>query len=579
MKKIRCAIYTRKSSEEGLDQEFNSLHAQWEACAAYIASQKHEGWVALPEHYDDGGISGGTLEREGLKKLLQHVDEGLVDQIVVYKIDRLTRSLADFAKLVDRLDAADASFVSVTQSFNTATSMGRLTLNVLLSFAQFEREVTAERIRDKIAASKTKGLWMGGAIPLGYDPDGRTLKIVPEEAETVRTLYDLYLQHRSILAVVDHANRLGLRGKIKVRKHKIKVRKQKKATTRSAECGVDATTPSIDPKACAVPLERATLHYLLTNPVYAGRIRHKDAVHEGQHPPIIDPDTWDQIQEYIKESAARKRGEGKNGAIISPLAGKLVDEIGDKLTPSHANKKGKRYRYYVSNRLLNTASEGDSNRKIGGWRLPSKALEDKIAKAILSHLRKRLPVDLLINPAADAMSKIESHLDLLDAQSRTRGPNAILSCIEKGTIRPGAIEISLNPETIADTIEISEDELNPDALVFILPFQFRKRGVETKLTIGSDTSKPVDTTLIRSIAKAHQYYEAINNGQTFEKIAASENLSKRRLMQVIDLAFLAPDIVKLIVQGDQPDALTAKRLGINPLPTDWQAQRRIVAAL
>jgi site-specific DNA recombinase len=220
MKKVRCAIYTRKSSEEGLDQEFNSLDAQREACAAYIASQKHEGWVALPEHYDDGGISGGTLERAGLKKLLQHVDEGLVDQIVVYKIDRLTRSLADFAKLVDRLDAADASFVSVTQSFNTATSMGRLTLNVLLSFAQFEREVTAERIRDKIAASKKKGLWMGGAIPLGYEPDGRTLKIVPEEAETVRTLYDLYLQHRSILAVVDHANQLGLRGKAKVRKRK-----------------------------------------------------------------------------------------------------------------------------------------------------------------------------------------------------------------------------------------------------------------------------------------------------------------------------------------------------------------------
>jgi len=555
-----------------LDQEFNSLHAQREACAAYIASQKHEGWIALPEHYDDGGISGGTLERAGLKKLLQHVDEGLVDQIVVYKIDRLTRSLADFAKLVDRLDAAYASFVSVTQSFNTATSMGRLTLNVLLSFAQFEREVTAERIRDKIAASKKKGLWMGGAIPLGYEPDGRTLKVVLEEAETVRTLYDLYLQHRSILAVVDHANRLGLRGKVKARK-------QKKANMRPDENGGDATTPSVDRETCGVPFERAALHYLLTNPVYAGRIRHKDIIHEGQHPPIIDPIVWDEVQELLQERAARKRGAGKDGVIISPLAGKLFDEAGDKLISTHASRKGKRYRYYVSNRLLNNAGESDSKRKTGGWRLPAKLLEDQIANATLSHLRNRLPVDLLITPAADAISKIGSNLDLLDALSRTKGPSRILNCLEQGTIRPGAVEIGLNLEAIADAFEISEDELNPEAVMFTLPFQFRKRGVEIKLTIGTDRSKPIDSTLIRSIAKAHQYYDAIKNGQTFEQIAASENLSKRRIMQVIDLAFLAPDIVKLIFQGDQPLGLTAKWLGINPLPSDWQAQRRIVAAL
>jgi site-specific DNA recombinase len=572
MKKIRCAIYTRKSSEEGLDQEFNSLHAQREACAAYIASQKHEGWVALPEHYDDGGISGGTLERAGLKRLLQHVDEGMVDQIVVYKIDRLTRSLADFAKLVDRLDAADASFVSVTQSFNTATSMGRLTLNVLLSFAQFEREVTAERIRDKIAASKKKGLWMGGAIPLGYEPDGRTLKIVPEEAETVRTLYDLYLEHRSILAVVDHAKRLGLRSKAKVRK-------RKESDKQVKELRAPDSIPSSGPDACGVPFERAALHYLLTNPVYAGRIRHKKTIHEGQHPAIIGRDVWDQVQEHLKESAARKRGEGKGGAIISPLASKLVDEVGDMLTPSHANKKGKRYRYYVSNRLLNIAGKNDSDTKVGGWRLPAKALEDQIANATLSHLRNRLPVDLLVNPAADAISKIGSNLDLLDALSRTKGPSRILNCFEQGTIRPGAVEIGLNPEAIADAFEISEDELKPEALMFTLPFQFRKRGVETKLKIGTDHAKPIDITLIRSIAKAHQYYDAIKNGQTFEEIAESENLSKRRIMQVIDLAFLAPHILKLIVQGDQPLGLTAKWIGINPMPSDWQAQRRIVAAL
>ena len=215
MPKIRCAIYTRKSSEEGLEQEFNSLHAQREACAAYVASQKAEGWVLMPTEYDDGGISGGTLERPALQRLLGDIDAGLVDQIVVYKIDRLTRSLADFAKIVDRLDAAGASFVSGTQSFNTATSIGRLTLNMLLSFAQFEREVTAERIRDKIAASKRKGLWMGGQVPLGYEADGRTLRINAEEARTVRTLYALYDRLGTVRAVKAEADRLDLVTKVR----------------------------------------------------------------------------------------------------------------------------------------------------------------------------------------------------------------------------------------------------------------------------------------------------------------------------------------------------------------------------
>jgi DNA invertase Pin-like site-specific DNA recombinase len=213
MKKTRCAIYTRKSSEEGLDQDFNSLDAQYEACSAYVASQRHEGWVLVKDRYDDGGISGGHLDRPALQRLMDDVEAGRVNRIVVYKIDRLTRSLTDFAKLVERLDGAGASFVSVTQAFNTATSMGRLTLNVLLSFAQFEREVTAERIRDKIAASKKKGLWMGGNVPLGYEAENRTLRIVPEEAETVRTLFDLYEQLGTVTAVTRKAARLELRSK------------------------------------------------------------------------------------------------------------------------------------------------------------------------------------------------------------------------------------------------------------------------------------------------------------------------------------------------------------------------------
>ncbi len=325
MRRIRCAIYTRKSSEEGLEQDFNSLDAQREACEAYIASQKHEGWELLPDHYDDGGISGGHLDRPSLQRLMQAVDEKRVDQIVVYKIDRLTRSLADFAKLVDRLDTAGTSFVSVTQSFNTATSMGRLTLNMLLSFAQFEREVTAERIRDKIAASKRKGMWMGGSVPLGYQPDGRTLKIDEDEANTIRTLYDLYLKHGILREVKERAEQLDLRSRC-----------------RNRAGGRISGGNHFD---------RGHLQHILSNPVYAGRIRHKQQVYEGQHPAIIVPEIWDTVQDMLQGRASIARGSRKK-ATTSLLAGKLFDETGDRLTPSHSRKNGRRLRYYISHRLV-----------------------------------------------------------------------------------------------------------------------------------------------------------------------------------------------------------------------------------
>jgi DNA invertase Pin-like site-specific DNA recombinase len=323
MRRIRCAIYTRKSSEEGLDQDFNSLDAQREGCEAYVASQKHEGWECLPERYDDGGISGGNLERPALQRLMQAVDEKRVDQIVVYKTDRLTRSLADFAKLVDRLDAAQASFVSVTQSFNTSTSMGRLTLNVLLSFAQFEREgeagasrqwrgeslPNAERIRDKIAASKRKGLWMGGFVPLGYETEGRTLRVREDEAVTVRALYDLYLTRRNIRLVKEAADAQGL-------------------CTRLREKGGNRVSGG-------GPFARGHIHHILTNPIYAGRIRHKGQVFKGQHPAIIGPEVWDLVQEQLIETRTKPRG-ARSKTSRSPLAGKLFDETGDRLTPSHS---------------------------------------------------------------------------------------------------------------------------------------------------------------------------------------------------------------------------------------------------
>ena len=287
MTKIRCAIYTRKSSEEGLDQAFNSLDAQREACAAYILSQASEGWVALPAIYDDGGLSGGTLERPALKRLLADIAAGGIDIIVVYKVDRLTRSLFDFAKLVETFDKTGTSFVSVTQSFNTTTSMGRLTLNMLLSFAQFEREVTAERIRDKIAASKAKGMWMGGTPPLGYCPDARSLAIVDDHAELIRHIYHLYLELGCVRRLVDALHARGTHVPHRVR-------------TNGRPFGGGRWS-------------RGQVYSILKNPIYIGQIHHRGQLYPGKHPAIVDRDLWDRVQAHFADKTPGQR-RGRSSA-------------------------------------------------------------------------------------------------------------------------------------------------------------------------------------------------------------------------------------------------------------------------
>jgi site-specific DNA recombinase len=486
---------------------------------------------------------------------------------VVYKIDRLTRSLADFAKLVERLDKANASFVSVTQAFNTATSMGRLTLNVLLSFAQFEREVTAERIRDKIAASKRKGLWMGGTVPLGYEADGRSLKIVEEEAETVRRLYQLYIDLGSVYAVREAANDLGLRTKGRSRpgakKHKEVVKDGDDADAEAAVIG-------------AAPFGVTNIYYILTNPTYAGRIRHRAQTHDGHHPAIIEPDVWDRVQEMLKANATRDRGIS-HSATVSLLAGKLIDDSGDAFTPSHTKKNGVRIRYYISNRLISGKQTGKATMD-RGWRLPAPMLEGQFAEAILRYLQDRLPIDLSRNATVGEVEQVHRRLEVLSAYAEHHHP-AILKCIDRATIMQGRVDIVLIDQCVAELIGVVQTWLNPDALSFSTGFQYRKRGVETKLFIGAAPPKDRDDTLIRNIAKAQQYYDAVKQGRSFDEIAKAENLSTRRVMQIIDLAFLAPPIVKAIVTGDQPLALTTKWLSANPMPSDWQAQRRILATL
>src|SRR5438552_3148737 len=355
----RCAIYTRKSSEEGLEQEFNSLQAQCEACEAYIRSQRHEGWVLARTRYDDGGFSGGNIERPALQRLLADIQGGRIDIIVVYKVDRLTRSLADFARLVEIFDAQGVSFVSVTQQFNTTSSMGRLTLNVLLSFAQFEREVTGERIRDKIAASKKKGMWMGGNVPLGYDASERTLVVNPAEAETVCRIFALYRELCSVRRVKEEADRLGLKTK--------------------------STTTANGNRRGGKPLSRGHIYSLLSNPIYLGQIAHEGQRYPGQHPALIDGETWIAVRDQLVANASRHQSKS-TAAEPSLLAGLLTDARGERLTPSHAVKNGRRYRYYVSAALITEAGTDRAH----GWRLAPIEIEE----AVIRILR-----DALVNPA------------------------------------------------------------------------------------------------------------------------------------------------------------------------------------
>jgi site-specific DNA recombinase len=311
VKLFRCAVYTRKSSEEGLEQEFNSLHAQREACESYIKSQKHEGWRLVDAAYDDGGISGGTMERPGLKQLLADIAADRIDIVLVYKVDRLTRALNDFAKMVEVFDKHKVSFVSVTQQFNTTTSMGRLTLNVLLSFAQFEREVTSERIRDKLLASAKKGIWIDGPLPLGYGVKDRKLFIKPEEAERVRHIYTRYLELGCVRLLQRYLERRGIRSL----------------------------------QGFVIP--RSSLYKLLTNPIYIGLIRHKTERYPGQHEALMDKELWERVQAHLAYNRRGSKTQPRK-TELSPLNGKLFDVSGEPLTSVHAKQNERRYRYYIS---------------------------------------------------------------------------------------------------------------------------------------------------------------------------------------------------------------------------------------
>ena len=546
--KVRCAIYTRKSTEEGLEQDFNSLDAQYEACAAYIASQKAEGWTLVKRRYDDGGLSGGTLARPALQRLLADIASGQIDRIIVYKIDRLTRSLSDFARIVDQLDVMEASFVSVTQSFNTATSMGRLTLNMLLSFAQFEREVTAERIRDKVAASKRKGLWMGGTVPLGYTKDGRTLAIHADEALIITRIYKAYLDLGSISKVKAVLDRDGCRTRI-------------------------TTGPDGQPRGGKL-FTKTHLHALLSSPLYAGKIAHKDKIYDGQHPALIPQAMWNQVQDRLSQTAARQRGQG-NIAPPSPLVGKLFDATGDRLTPSHTVRNGKRIRYYVSRRLL----VGTRAQQPDAWRLPAAQLEPALSGLLQSYLLdEHASHQILPEASAGETRDLCRKMKELSEQIGSDAEMAVWPhLLERCDIAADAVKLKLDHKAFATALDIKCADVAQNALLLIAPFNLRKRGFETKIIIGAMRGA-IDATLLQNIALGQSRYEDIISGATLQDIAARTRVDTKRIRQMIEIALLAPDVIEDIISGQQPIGLTTEWLKTHDLPIRWEAQRALIAS-
>jgi site-specific DNA recombinase len=549
----RCAVYTRKSSEEGLEQDFNSLHAQREACEAFIRSQKSEGWQLVETAYDDGGLSGGTLERPSLQRLLSDITSRLIDIVVVYKVDRLTRSLADFAKMVELFDRHGVSFVAVTQQFNTTTSMGRLTLNILLSFAQFEREVTGERIRDKIAASKRRGMWMGGNLPLGYDVRDRKLVVNPSEAETVRAIFRLYRELGCVRRLKEELDRRGVRSKVRV----------SGTGNRSGGCS----------------FSRGALYTLLANPVYIGEIRHKDLRHPGQHEPLLDRSVWDAVQAQLQTQAQRRKTP-QGRAPSSCLIGKLFDEAGERLTPSHAMKGGRRYHYYVSRPLVT----GMASQVPQGWRLPALEIEQIVAGEVVRLLGDHSAIAASLREARIDMSRVPEALDAAkDLCQKLRSDlerDAVLaSLVERVELRQHVMSL-----TMTLTLLLSADESLTAAaealkMVRSVPLCLRRRGVEMRLIIDSPGTAPaqIDRVLLRTIARARRWFEALATGQatSAKDLAKREGVNDRYLRSLMHLAFLAPRVVEAIVAGHQPAELTAKALTTRiDLPLAWRDQEQ-----
>lgn len=547
--KLRCAVYTRKSTEDGLEQEYNSLDAQFDACSAYILSQRHEGWTLAPDRYDDGGFSGGNMERPGLKRLLADVAAGKVDVIVLYKIDRLTRSLADFAKIVEILDAAGASFVSVTQAFNTTTSMGRLMLNVLLSFAQFEREVTGERIRDKIAASKKKGLWMGGPVPLGYVVQDRKLVVHEEEAETVCHIMRRYLDLGSVRELVEELDRDGYR---------TKVQRQTSGPHRGG---------------CV--FRRGTLYHLLSNRIYLGEIVHKGVAYPGDHDAIVPVELWQQVQDKITAGAngGARRLRAQHPSL---LIGLLHDGADRPMSPSHTNKGSQRYRYYIT--------RGDALDGERVWRVSAHDIEALVCRRLAEFLKDSSGLSAMLVSEHDA-STLHRSLSKADiAAANLLGPSfsekgrLIDTLVRRITLQQDRIEIELDRNGLA--AQLATSLADGEAILISTEAVRVRRGHQIRLIIPAPATATMqerrrDPKLLALMGEAIAARELLlaSGTKSLLQIATEAGRCRKRLGRLLAISCLAPDIVTALVEGRQPSSLTAKSLLATDLPLGWNDQR------
>lgn len=547
----RCAIYTRKSTEDGLEQEFNSLDAQREACAAYILSQASEGWEAVSDHYDDGGFSGGKMNRPALQKLLAEVKAGKIDIIVVYKVDRLTRSLADFAKIVEILDEHDASFVSVTQSFNTTNSMGRLTLNVLLSFAQFEREVTGERIRDKIAASKKKGIWMGGNVPMGYEVVDRKLLVVAKDAETVRHIFSRYPALRSVPALKQKLDQDGIVSPSRI--------------SRTGKQFGDN------------PLTLGAIYHILQNRIYTGKIVHEGKAYSGEHDAIIEDGLFEQVQQQIRSNrVSRRNGEHVDAPSLMP--GIVFDGLGRPMTPTKTLRSGRCYRYYASRR------ETDETKKHPVWRVPAADLEEIVIGKLRSFLNDHSTLQRQFqgfNP--DKLDQIFTAAKRAFEELGTAAPHGqrklLLDWIASVGVRNDAVEFKVNLDAVLPSMVSSNQ--SDQSLNLSVPASIVRNGKQTRLAVppsSNDAPQRKDSSLINLVAKAWKARCAIEASDADPKVvAAREGYEADYFARLVRLGYLAPDIISAIVEGKQPASLTRQKLArIGSLPIQWDEQRALL---
>jgi site-specific DNA recombinase len=563
---IRCAIYTRKSSEEGLEQSFNSLEAQREACEAYIASQRHEHWRCLGNHYNDGGYSGGSMERPALRQLLADIDSGKVDTVVVYKVDRLTRSLADFAKIIERFDASQVSFVSVTQQFNTTTSMGRLTLNVLLSFAQFEREVTGERIRDKIAASKRKGMWMGGRVPVGYNVKDQKLVVHNTEADQVKKIFRLYLT-------------LGCVAKLKARLDQDGVKSKVRLSASGAKSG-------------GAPYSRGALYTLLQNRIYLGKIPHREATYEGEHDAIIPQELWDKVQDRLSANNKVRRNGG-NARSPSLLVGLIYDDQCNRFTPSHAVKRGKRYRYYVSQAAIHHRAAA----KGGPTRIPAEEIESLVCRRIQALLSS--PEQLLQSVGVESDGAATSKLlitagkqlaKIWPAKSPAEHREFLSDVVARIVVHDSSLEVALVHPSLREALlgdqssrpanrERPLEKRTKDVFKLMIDARVKRCGGAVRLLVPPDSATEVPArpvpSLIKAITCAHEWPEKIIRGELtgLRSIAKLTSLDEHYAGRILNCSFLAPDIVEAILDGRQPTDLTVQKL-LRSLPLAWAEQRQ-----